>query len=149
MAAVTHLVTLVDVDEGNSDARQMSVSARHEAALADGGRALLLDDRGWTSSALMAYRAGELSGGDLRPEQPDPWAGTTVEEIEETARVVVGPDEPPDGHSQEEAEEAHWAYLADVLREQGLVVDPMELKQLPHEVVLSERLLARIGHGRG
>ena len=149
MAAVTHLVTLVDVDEGNSDARQMSVSARHEAALADGGRALLLDDRGWTSSALISYPVDELSGGDSPPEQPDPWAGTTVEEIEETARVVVGPDEPPDGHSQEEAEEAHWAYLAEVLREHGLVVDPLELKQLPHEVVLSERLLARIGHRRG
>jgi hypothetical protein len=141
MGAVTHLVTLVDVDEGNSDARQMSVSARHEAVLADGRHVLLLDDRGWTSSALMPYRAGE--------EQPDPWTGTTVEEIEETARVVVGPDEPPDGHSQEDAEESHWAYLADVLREEGLVVDPLELKQLPHEVVLSERLLARIGHGRG
>ena len=149
MAAVTHLVTLVDVDVENSDARQMSVSARHEAALADGGRALLLDDRGWSSSALRAYRAGELSEGDSWPEQPDPWAGTTVEEIEETARVVVGPDEPPDGHSQEEAEEAHWAYLVDVLREQGLVVDPLELKRLPHEVVLSERLRARIGRGRG
>jgi hypothetical protein len=140
MGVVTHLVTLIDVDEGNSDARQMAVSARHEAALADGGRALLLDDRGWASSALMPYEAGE--------ERPDPWAGTTLEEIEETARVVVGPDEPPAGHSQEEAEEAHWAYLADVLREQGVVVDPPELKQLPHEVVLSERLLARIGHGR-
>jgi hypothetical protein len=148
MAAVTHLVTLVDVDEGNSDARQMSVSARHEAALADGGRALLLDDRGWTSAALTAYW-GEVPEDHSRREQADIWAVTTVKDIEETARVVVGPDEPPDGHSQEEAEEAHWAYLAEVLREQGLVVDPLELKQLPHEVVLSERLLARIGHGRG
>jgi hypothetical protein len=149
MAAVTHLVTLVDVDVGNSDSRQMSVSARHEAALADGRRVLLLDDRGWTSSALRAYRMGELPDGDPWRDQPDPWAGTTMEDIEETARVVVGPDEPPDGHSQEEAEAAHWAYLADVLREQGLLVDPLELKQLPHDVVLSERLLERIGRERG
>jgi hypothetical protein len=149
MAAVTHLVTLVDVNEGNSDARQMSVSARHEAVLADGRRVLLLDDRGWTSSALRAYRVAERPEGDSWRDQPDPWAVTTVEEIEETARVVVGADEPPEGHSQEEAEEAHWAYLADVLRRQGLVVDPPELKRLPHEVVLSERLLARIGDGRG
>jgi len=145
MAAVTHLVTLVDVNEGNSDARQMSVSARHEAALADGGRALLLDDRGWTSVALTAYWSEVPEGRD----QPDIWTVTSVEDIEETARVVVGPDEPPDGYLQEEAEEAHWAYLAGVLRQQGVAVAAQELKRLPHEVVLSERLLARIGHERG
>jgi hypothetical protein len=39
--------------------------------------------------------------------------------------------------------------LADVLRQQGVVVDGLELKQLPHDVVLSERLLARIGGGEG
>ena len=142
MAAVTRLVTLVDVNDENSDARQMSVSARHEAELADGRRVVLLDDRGWTSSALRATATREV------PDQPDIWAVTTVKDIEESARVVVGPDEPPDGYSQEEAEAAHWAYLADVLREQGIVADVLELKRLPHEVVLSERLLARIGRPR-
>ena len=29
---------------------------------------------------------------------------------------MVGPDEPPDGYSKEEAETDHWAYLADVLQ---------------------------------
>ena len=143
MAAVTRLVTLVDVDEENSDARQMSVSARHEAVLADGRRVLLLDDRGWTSSALRASLAGE-GPGDVQREPLDSWALTSVDEIEETARIVVGPDEPPDGYSQEEMEASHWASLADELRQQGVVVDALELKRLPHEVVLSERLLARI-----
>jgi hypothetical protein len=143
MAAVTRLVTLVDVNDENSDTHQMSVSARHEAVLADGRRVLLLDDRGWTSAALTAYW-GEVPE-DSRRDQPDVWAVTTVEDIEETARVVVGPDEPPDGYSQEEAEAAHWAYLADVLRQQGVVVNAQELKRLPNDVVLSERLLARIG----
>lgn len=77
------------------------------------------------------------------------WALTSVEDIEETARVVVGPDEPPDGYSQEEMEASHWDYLAGVLREQSVVVDAQELKQLPHDVVISERLLARIGRDRG
>jgi hypothetical protein len=140
--AVARLVTLVDVNDEASDARQMSVSALHEAVLEDGRRVLLLDDRGWTSAALTAYW-GEVPE-DSRRDQPDVWAVTTVEDIEETARVVVGPDEPPDGYSQEEAEAAHWAYLADVLREQGVVVDAQELKRLPHDVVLSERLRARI-----
>jgi hypothetical protein len=148
MAAVTHLVTLVDLRDEAADPRQMSVSARHEAVLADGRRLLLLDDRGWTSAALRASW-GEVREGDVRREQLDSWALTSVEEIEETARVVVGPDEPPDGCSQEDSEVAHWASLAGVLRQQGVVVDPMELNRLPHEVVLSERLLARIGRGRG
>jgi hypothetical protein len=149
MTAVTHLVTLVDVNLGNSDARQMSVSARHEVVLADGRRVLLLDDRGWTSSVLRAYRVGEFAGGDSRREQPDPWVLTTVEDIEETARVVVGPDEPAEGRSQEAARADHWAYLAGVLREHGVVVDAVELEKLPHDVVLSEDLLARIGRDRG
>jgi hypothetical protein len=147
VAAVTRLVTLVDVRDEVSDARQMSVSARHEAELADGRRILLLDDRGWTSSALRAW-VGDIPDSESRPDQPDIWAVTSVEDIEETARVVVGPDEPVEGRSQEDAEADHWAYLAGVLREQGVAVDALELKRLPHDVVLSERLLARIGGGR-
>jgi hypothetical protein len=148
MAVVARLVTLVDVRGEVTDPRQMSVSALHEAVLEDGRRVLLLDDRGWTSAALTASW-GEVPDGESRRDQLDTWALTSVEDIEETARVVVGPDEPPDGYSQEEAETDHWAYLADVLRKQGVVVDALELKRLPHDVVLSERLLARIGRGRG
>jgi hypothetical protein len=146
MAAVTRLVTLVDLNAENSDAHQMSVSALHEAVLEDGRRVLLLDDRGWTASALRASW-GEADS-ESRPEQLDTWAPTSVEDVEATARVVVGPDEPPEGRSQEDAEADHWAYLADMLRQQGVVVDALELKRLPHDVVLSERLLARIGRSR-
>jgi hypothetical protein len=148
MAAVTRLITLVDVNDENSDAHQMSVSARHEAVLADGRRMLLLDDRGWTSSALRAW-VGEVPDSESRPDEPDIWAITSVEDIEESARLVVGPDEPPEGRSQEDAEADHWTYLAGVLRQQGVVVDVLELKRLPHDVVLSEPLQARIGRGRG
>jgi hypothetical protein len=148
MAGVTRLVTLVDVRDEVADPRQMSVSALHEAVLEDGRRVLLLDDRGWTSAALTSSW-GEVPDGESRRDKLDTWALTSVEDIEETARVVVGPDEPPEGYSQEEAEAAHWAYLADVLRQQGLVVDALELKRLPHDVVLSDRLQARIGRGRG
>jgi hypothetical protein len=159
MAAVARLVTLVDIrDDSTEDprtsaapypsqavrrtgwaavdrpptrnvgVRQMSVSARHEALLVDGRRVLLLDDRGWSSSGNV----------------PDIWAVTSVEDIEETARFVVGPDEPFAGRSQEDMEAAHWAFLSEVLRRQGVVVDARELKRLPHDVVLSERLLARV-----
>ena len=129
---MTRLVTFVDVGGDVADARQMSVSARHEAVLVNGRRVLLLDDRGWSSS---------------RP--PDVWAVTSVEEIVDTARMVVGPDEPLGGHSQEDMEADHWAHLTEVLRQHGIVADALELKRLPHDVVLSERLLARVGPDPG
>jgi hypothetical protein len=140
MSAVSRLVTFVGLREGVGDAHQMSVSARHEAELLDGRRVLLLDDRGWSSRLLTASSAGVLP-----EEQPDIWTTTSIEEIEETARTVVGPDEPPEGFSPEDAETAHWTYLSDVLRRHGVVVEPLDLKGLPHDVALSERLLARLG----
>ena len=112
----------------NEGAGQLSVSARHEALLVDGRRVLLLDDRGWSSSGNV----------------PDIWAVTSVEDIEEEARAVVGPDEPFGGRSQEDMEATQWASLSEVLRRQGVVVDAWELRRLPHDVVLSKRLLARV-----
>ena len=146
MSAVTRLVTFVDLAEGVGDTRQTSFSARHEAVLLDGRRVLLLDDRGWSSSLHIAFLAGDASDGDSRREQPpDIWAMTSVEDIEQTARMVVGPDEPTNGYSQEDAEQGHWAYLSDVLGQHGVVVDASDLRRLPHDVVLSDRLLARVG----
>jgi hypothetical protein len=148
VSSVTRLVTFVDLAEGVGDTRQMAFSARHEAVLLDGRRVLLLDDRGWSFSSLItAFQAEDASDRDsTREQQPDSWAMTSVEDIEQTARMVVGPDEPTDGYSQEDAEQGHWAYLTDVLGQHGVVVDALDLRRLPHDVVLSERLLARVGH---
>jgi len=140
VSAVTRLVTFVDLREGVGDARQLSVSARHEAELPDGRRVLLLDDRGWSASSLIAWGEGEVP-----EERPDSWATMSVEDIQETTRIVVGPDAPFEGSSQEDAEEGHWAYLSDLLRQHGIVMDALDLRRLPHDVVLSERLLARVG----
>ncbi len=131
VAAVTRLVTFVDVDNAADD-RQISVSARHEAVLEDGRHVLILGDRGWSASG-----------------PPDIWATTSVEDIVDTTRTVVGPDEPFDEHSHEDMEADHWAQLAEVLRQQGIVADPLDLKRLPHDTVLSKRLLARVGHDPG
>jgi hypothetical protein len=95
VSAVTRLLTRVDV--AGPDARTVAVTARLDAVLADGRRVVLLDDRGWSGS-----------GG---------WAHETAAEIERTARFVVGPDEPFEGHSQ----------------------------ALRHDVELSDDVLARIG----
>ena len=147
MSAVTRLVTFVDLTEGVGDTRQLSFSARHEAVLLDSRRVLLLDDRGWSWSPLLtAFQAGDASDRDsTREQQPDIWAMTSVEDIEQEARMVVGPDEPFDGFSQEDGEQGHWAHLSDVLRQHGVLVDTLDLRRLPHDVLLSERLLARVG----
>ncbi|MFI9838984.1 hypothetical protein ACIHFD_18260 [Nonomuraea sp. NPDC051941] len=123
MTAVTRLVTFVDVD--NQAADTISVSARHEAELVDGTRVLLLNDRGWGSSQS--------------------WAATSVADVQETTRAVVGPDEPFGGRSQEDMEADHWASLQQIAQRQGVIVDATTLRQLPHDVVLSQQVLARIG----
>ncbi len=129
---MTRLVTFVEVDDTAADPRQLSVSARHEAVLEDGGRVLLLADRGWSSSGSL-----------------DVWAVTTVEEIADTARVVVGPDEPFGGRSHEDMEADHWGGLAAVLQRHRVDADAVGLARLPHDVVLGEQLLARIGDQPG
>lgn len=129
---MTRLVTFVDVVDDVPDTRRISVSARHEAVLANGRRVLLLDDRGWSESG-----------------PPNIWAMTSIEDIVGTTRVVVGPDEPFGGRSYEDMEADHWAQLTGTLRQHGIVAEALELKRLPHDVVLSERLLARIDHDPG
>ena len=115
------------------------MSVRHEAVVDDGSRLLLLDDRGWTEEP----RGAGADGID------DLWAITLERDIVETARMVVGPDEQYGGRSQDDMEIDHWNALAEKLRAHGVVVDAGELRQLPHDVVLSDRLRARLGRGPG
>lgn len=144
MAAAKRLMTFVDVTDVDpspvdvelTDGRrrqlrpsQVAVSARHELELKDGRRVLLLNDRGWGSSGN--------------------WTLVTVENIQETTRQVVGPDAPFDGKSKQEMEAEHWASLQLIAEREGVIVDAEELRQLPHDVVLSQRLLARIGTDQG
>lgn len=160
MSVVTHVVTVVDLDLRAStsaddepvfdgrplagwtpvgapdrpelsgghpyDPNQMNLSVAHLAVLADGHRVTLIDDRGWGGSGV------------------DIWRVTSVEEIQETARVVVGPDEGDRYHSPADMETDHWADLAETLHRQGVRVEAEELPLLPHEVELSPRLLARL-----
>jgi hypothetical protein len=125
---VTELVRLVTTVElrhygGGHD----SYSALHEAVLADGSRVTVLDDRGWSGSSS-----------DGRDYPIDP------EEIDRTARFVVGPDEPYGDETQQEAEDSYWAYLARILESKGVTAGAEELRQLPHDVVFGERLAAHL-----
>ena len=135
MPQVVELVTLADLDEDNSDARRIAVSVRLEAALDDGRRVLLLDGRGW-SAELRGPGAADIA---------DIWATASEREIAEQALVVVGPDEPFDGRSQDDMARDHWGALAATLRAGGVASDGERLRGLPNRVVLSERLRARLG----
>lgn len=128
VASVTRLVTFVDVDDDAAHDRQVSYSVRHEAVLVDGRHVPVLLDRGWSESGPS-----------------DIWARTSVAHIVDIARMVVGPDEPFDGRSYSDMEAEYWAMVTEVLRQQGIVEDVRDVRRLQHDVVLSNRLLARAG----
>jgi len=150
MAVVVRLLTFVDVNDEHdrgSDARSMSVSARHEAVLADGRRVVLLADRGWAGQLNVAWYHEPSEQERRDAERRGIWEFERVEEMRREARFVVGPDEPFGGRTQADMEADHWDALARVLHEQGVAVEATELKALPHDVELSDRVLARIGRG--
>jgi hypothetical protein len=145
VASVVRLLTFVDINDnhdGGSDGSRMSVSARHEAVLVDGRRVVLLDDRGWTGQLARADAAGTSD------PLPGIWATETAAEMKRTARFVVGPDEPVGGRTQAEMAAGHWDYLARILQQKGIVAQAAELRALPHDVELSDRVLARLDSGR-
>jgi hypothetical protein len=148
MTAVAHLLTFVDIadeDDDGPDAQRMSVSARHEAVFADGRRVVLLDDRGWSEELRIVWDEERSRQERELVELPGIWAYETVKEMEQTARNVVGPDEPFGARTQADMEASHWDSLARVLRREGVEIDAAELRGLPHDVKLSDRVLARIG----
>ena len=61
--------------------------------------------------------------------------------------MCVGPDAPFGNYTEQDMKALHWAQLQQNANEQGVPVDATELASLPHDVVFSERLLARIGEG--
>ena len=133
MARAVRLETVADARDTDQP-RTISISCRHEAVLDDGSRVLLLDDRGWTAG---------LRGAGAR-DIDDAWAVTTEAEIAATARVVVGPDEAYGERTQADMDDGHWRTLAETLRGHGVAADAGALRRLPHDVVLGERLRARL-----
>lgn len=133
MSQVLRFVTRIDLDDDVTDASLVSLSARLDAVLLDGRRVLLLDDRGWTFGLR-----------DPLPDRAEIRAPASVRRIEAPARVVVGPDEPVEGDSEEDAEAAYWTWMADLLGRPGVEADPSVLKQLPHDVTFSDEVRARV-----
>ncbi|WP_432485698.1 hypothetical protein [Kineococcus esterisolvens] len=131
MSDARRLITSIDIDEAagpefNTD-RRSSISALLELELTDGRRLTLLDDRGWSTSGPSGI-----------------WSYESLEGLAETARTVVGPDEPPEGRSREEEAALHWAHLAGIARAQGVPIEAGELAALPHDVDVSPAIRARL-----
>lgn len=124
VSRVARLATVVDVDDDD----RMSFSALHVAVLEDGRHLTLLDDRGWTVSGPANL-----------------WQWTTVEEVADDARTVVGPDEAYGDRTQADMAAEHWTSLADGLRQHGVLVSGTELSRLAHDVQLSKRVRERLG----
>ena len=61
---------------------------------------------------------------------------------------MVGPDESFEGRTPAEMEASHWDYLTRILQQQGVEVRGAELRALPYDVELSDRVLARLGSRR-
>ncbi|MEV8143284.1 hypothetical protein [Specibacter sp. NPDC078709] len=125
MAVVTRFVSVVELTEG-ANSQGVSVSVLLEAELANGRSLVVLDDRGWNSN--------------------QPWDQARPEQIRETARTVVGPDEPYGEQTMADAVTAYWDYIRRILAEYGIESRSTELQAIPHEVVLSERVLERLKH---
>lgn len=123
--------------------RRYSVDLRHVARLADGREVLLLDNRGFSRALGFAADSGEELDLMLREAEAIGDAlsyDATREDLESAARMCVGPDEPrPDGN-WEEAEHAHYVWLADVLRAAGVAISVEDVGRLPHDVVLDDAL---------
>lgn len=118
MGEIERLLTVVDLDD--RDTRGHSAWAHLHAVLREGRRFVLLDDRGWSSSALVADRG--------------------IQEVKDTAKTVVGPDEPGPGETREQMEVMYWESLERKLREAGVNAEARELRALPHDVEIGERL---------
>lgn len=90
--------------------------------LDNGERVILHDDRGY---------GGKCSSGDI-------WAHETVETITRDVLTTVLPDD-------DDTDDEHpWEWLAELARDRGIVVTADDLRQIPYQVVLTERVLQRL-----
>ena len=104
-----------------NDKRHHSFTVCEFALLDNRERVTLHSERGYF---------GHASSGSI-------WAAMTVEEITRDVLNVVLPD-PEDG------EEHPWEWLAELAQAHGIDVNADDLRQVPYEVVLTERLLQRL-----
>lgn len=115
------LVALCDLGPRSHDAARASFGVDEHLVLASGRRVVLhAGERGWTSHYV---------GPPPRP----PW---TRDEVVRGALTVVLPD------GDDDPEPHPWHWLAGLARARGVEVSADDLRALPYEVELTERLEA-------
>jgi hypothetical protein len=123
---VVGLGAICDLDPTrNDDPRENNFRVSEFAVLDNGERITLHDERG--------YGAGSSSG-DIRAQQ-------TVETITRDVLTTVLPDD-------DDGDEHPWEWLAQLARAHGIEVTADNLRQVPYEVVLTERVLQRLHTNR-
>jgi hypothetical protein len=106
------------------DARSQNFSVSEFATLQDGRRVTLHEERGFT---LGLRSTGGDNPGSLRDYE-------TSDRITHNVLNVVLPDD-------DESQEAHpWEWLAELARGRGLDVTAEDLRGLPYEVILTDRV---------
>lgn len=118
------LIALCDLGPRSSDPAQASVGVDEHLELASGRRVVLhAGERGWTSGYVG----------------PAPRPAWTEAEIVQGALLVVLPD------GDDDPEPHPWAWLAELARARGVEVTADDLRALPYDVELTDRLRAWVG----
>lgn len=122
--SVVGLGALCDLSPtGNDSPRRCSFEISEFAVLEDGKRVTMHDEQGFSAST---------NGDDI-------WAHQTVETITRDVLNVVLPDD-----AEITGEDHPWEWLASLLNDLGIETAAEQLRSLPYEVVLTERVLQRL-----
>jgi hypothetical protein len=125
---VVALGAICDLGPPRSDGSgDQSFSVSEFVTLEDGRRVILHEDRGFT---LGLRSTGESGSGDLRKHE-------TLESLTQDVLNVVLPDD------DECAEDHPWSWLADLARARGLNMTAEDLRDLPYEVVFTDKVRQR------
>ncbi len=108
----------------SEEARSQSFSVSEFVALEDGRRVILHRDRGFT----LGWRSTGEPGSEDFPR------GETAESMTRNVLNVVLPDD------DECAEDHPWSWLADLARARGLNVTAGDLRRLPYDVILTDKV---------
>jgi hypothetical protein len=121
---VVGLGAVCDLHRTAADGRTVSYSVSEFALLDDGRRVVLRGELGFT-----------IGWGSSVPAGTPVWEPDTVESLTRDVLNVVLPDDDDTG------EDHPWEWLAELAREHGLDVTADDLRGLPYEVELTDRVL--------
>lgn len=123
-AEVVGLGAACDLHRTSADGRTVSFSVSEFALLDDGRRVILRGELGFTT----AWGSGV-------PATSPVWSSLTVESLTQEVMNVVLPDD-------DDGEDHPWEWLAELARDRGIGVTADDLRGLPYEVELTDRVLA-------